>query len=92
MANGYLTICAFIISSIITYMFIRKKGIENFETKIFKYMLLINIVESLTTTSIVVNAITWNNLPLFKLLNKLDVILVVSWCSLLFYYIYSLNN
>lgn len=92
MANGYLTICAFIISSIITYMFIRKKGIENFETKIFKYMLLINIVESLTTTSIVVNAITWNNLLLFKLLNKLDVILVVSWCSLLFYYIYSLNN
>lgn len=92
MANGYLTICAVIISSIITYMFIRKKGIENFETKIFKYMLLINIVESLTTTSIVVNAITWNNLLLFKLLNKLDVILVVSWCSLLFYYIYSLNN
>lgn len=92
MANGYLTICAFIISSIITYMFIRKKGIENFETKIFKYMLLINIVESLTTTSIVVNAITWNNFLLFKLLNKLDVILVVSWCSLLFYYIYSLNN
>ena len=38
MANGYLTICAVIISSIITYMFIRKKGIENFETKIFKYM------------------------------------------------------
>ena len=92
MANGYLTICAFIISSIITYMFIRKKGVENFETKIFKYMLLINIVESLTTTSIVINAITWNNLLLFKLLNKLDVILVVSWCSLLFYYIYSLNN
>lgn len=92
MANGYLTICAFIISSIITYMFIRKKGIENFETKIFKYMLLINIVESLTTISIVVNAITWNNFLLFKLLNKLDVILVVSWCSLLFYYIYSLNN
>ncbi len=92
MSNGYLTICAFIISSIITYMFVRKKGIENFETKIFKFMLLINIVESLTTTSIVVNAITWNNLILFKLLNKLDVILVVSWCSLLFYYIYSLNN
>ena len=92
MANGYLTICAFIISSIITYMFIRKKGVENFETKIFKYMLLINIVESLTTTSIVINAITWNNLLLFKLLNKIDVILVVSWCSLLFYYIYSLNN
>lgn len=92
MANGYLTICAVIISSIITYMFIRKKGIENIETKIFKYMLIINIVESLTTTSIVINAITWNNLLLFKLLNKLDVILVVSWCSLLFYYIYSLNN
>lgn len=92
MANGYLTICAVIISSIITYMFIRKKGIENFETKIFKYMLIINIVESLTTTSIVINAITWNNLLLFKLLNKLDVILVVSWCSLLFYYIYSLNS
>ena len=67
MSNGYLTICAFIISSIITYMFVRKKGIENLETKIFKFMLLINIVESLTTTSIVVNAITWNNLILFKL-------------------------
>ena len=92
MANGYLTICAFIISSIITYMFIRKKGIQNLETKIFKYMLLINIVESLATTSIVVNAITWNNLLIFKLLNKLDVMLIISWCSLLFYYIYSINS
>ena len=92
MSNGYLTICAFIISSIITYMFIRKRRIENFETKIFKYMLFTNIFESLTTTFIVINAITWDSLFLFKILNRVDVILITTWCSLLFYYIYLLNN
>ncbi|MBE6151894.1 MAG: response regulator [Firmicutes bacterium] len=92
MSNGYLTSCALVISILITTMLLLKKGVNNIETKIFKKMLFLNILESLTTTLIVVVALTNNSILLFKLLNRIDVVLIISWCSLMFYYIYMISK
>ena len=92
MANGYLTSCAFIISIILSIIFFVKKGIPNKETKIFEKMLVVNILESLATTSIVIVALTNNSIFLFKILNRIDVILIILWCSLMFYYIYIIST
>ena len=92
MSNGYLTSCALVISILITSMLFLKKSVNNIETKIFKKMLFVNILESLSTTLIVVVALTSNSLILFKLLNRIDVILIISWCSLMFYYIYTISK
>ena len=92
MSNGYLTSCALVISILITSMLLLKKSVNNIETKIFKKMLFVNILESLSTTLIVVVALTSNSLVLFKLLNRIDIILIVSWCSLMFYYIYTISK
>ena len=92
MSNGYLTSCALVISILITSMLLLKKSVNNIETKIFKKMLFVNILESLSTTLIVVVALTSNSLVLFKLLNRIDIILIISWCSLLFYYIYTISK
>ena len=72
MANGYLTSCALVIAVLITMMFFIKKGVENIETKIFKRMLFCNIFESLSTTLIVVVALTIDSNFVFKLLNRID--------------------
>ena len=92
MSNGYLTSLAMVISIILTIIFFLKKSIKNVETKIFKRLLIINIFESLATTLIVVVALTINSVPIFKLLNRIDVALIVSWCSLMFYYIYVITT
>ena len=84
MSNGYLTSCALVISILITSMLLLKKSVNNIETKIFKKMLFVNILESLSTTLIVVVALTSNSLILFKMLNRIDIVLIISWCSLMF--------
>ena len=92
MSNGYLTSCALVIAVLITMMFFIKKGVKNIETKIFKRMLFCNIFESLSTTLIVVVALTIDSNFVFKLLNRIDVMWIIIWCSLMFYYIYTISG
>jgi len=73
-------------------MFALKKGVSNIETNTFKKMLCVNILESLTTTMIVLNAATINMMQLYKVLNRVDIILIISWCSLLLYYIFNVTH
>lgn len=88
MSNGYLTGCGLVISILIMFMLTLKKSIKNDETSIFKKMLLCNVLESMSTSLIVIVALTINTNFLFKILNRIDVMLIVTWCSLMFYYIY----
>ena len=55
-------------------------------------MFFVNILESLSTTFIVIVALTINSTFILKALNRIDVILIVVWCSLMFYYIYSITS
>lgn len=92
MNNGYLTGCALVVVLLISIMFALKRGIPNIETKIFKKMLLCNVLESICTTLIVVVALTINSTIILKILNRIDVVLIVTWCSLMFYYIYTIST
>ena len=92
MSNGYLTGCALVIAILITVMFFIKKSVENIETQIFKKMLICNILESLATTLIVIIALTINSNMVLEILNRIDVILIITWCSLMFYYIYNISK
>ena len=91
MSNGYIVGCAFVIALLITIMFFIKSNVSNIETAIFKKIILFNILESLFTSLIVIIALTINSTFILKLLNRIDVILIVIWCSLMFYYIYSIT-
>lgn len=92
MSNGYIVGCALVISILITIMFSIKSKVTNIETKIFKKMLFVNILESLMTNLIFIVAITIDSTFILKILNRIDVILIVIWCSLMFYYIYSITS
>lgn len=87
MSNGYLTSCALIISMIITIILFSKKSINNIETKLFKRMLILNVLEALSTTLIVVVALTSNSISTFKLLNRIDINIIIWWCSFFLLYI-----
>ena len=92
MSNGYIVGCALAISILITIMFFIKSKVANVETRIFKKMLFVNILESLTTTLIFIVAITIDSTFILKILNRIDVILIIVWCSFMFYYIYSITS
>lgn len=92
MGNGYLTGCALGIAVLLCIIFYAKGSVDNIETKIFKYMLLLNILESIVTTSIVAVALTINSTLLLTILNRIDVIILTLWCSFFFYYIYNVTN
>lgn len=92
MSNGFLTWCAFSIAILINIVFFSKERIKNNETEIFKYMLIANVFESLFTNLIVIIALTVNNIELLTLLNRLDVVAITTWCSLMFYYVYCISE
>lgn len=92
MSNGFLTGSALIVSLLITIMFFLKKSVKNIDTNIFKKMLICNIFESMTTTSIVIVALSTNDTNVLKLLNRIDVMLITTWTSLMFFYIYSISS
>lgn len=87
MSNGYLTSCAMIISVIIAIVLFSKKSINNIETKMYKKMIILNVFESLTTSLIVLVALTSNSILAFKLLNRIDVNIIIWWCSYFLLYI-----
>ncbi len=90
--NGYLTSVALIIGLLIAFMFSLKNKVSNIETRTFKKMLIINILEALTTTLIVIIATTINSTFILEILNRIDVILIIMWCSSMYYYIYSITS
>ena len=92
MGNGFLTWCALAIAILISVVFFSKKGVKNNETIIFKYMLITNIVESTLTNLIVLVAFTINSNEILILLNRFDVITIITWCSLMFFYIYNVSK
>lgn len=87
MSNGYLTTCALIISIIIAIVLFSKKTINNIETKMYKRMLILNVLESLSTSLIVFVALTSNSILAFKLLNRIDINIIIWWCSYFLLYI-----
>lgn len=92
MGNGFLTWCALAIAILISVVFFSEKGVKNNETIIFKYMLITNIIESTLTNLIVLVALTINSNEILILLNRFDVITIITWCSLMFFYIYNVSK
>ena len=90
MSNIYLPICAFLISFLITIVYFNKKRIKNLETKIYGYLLIINILESLVACTVLSLAIMYGTPSIILLLNRIDFILIITWCSFLFKYIHYL--
>ena len=86
MSNGYLTGCGLVISIIITLVLFIKKTVNNSETRLFKKMIVLNVLEALATTMIVVVALTSNSNKIFVLLNRIDVNVIIWWCTFFFVY------
>ena len=92
MSNIYLTSCGLVMSIIISIIFFSKERANNIETKTFGYMLILNIFECAITTTIVLVALFSKSIKLLSLLNRIDFIVIITWCSLMLYYIFTVSQ
>ncbi len=92
MGNGYLACSSLVMNILLVIVFFSKKRASNVETKIFKYMVLVVLLNSLTTTSIFFCIIFDLNMKLIEFLNRLDIINIITWCHFLLFYILSVSH
>lgn len=88
MSNIYFPICALLVSALICVIYFLKKKVNNVETKIYGYLLTVNICESFIAVVILILAIKYGTPDIIRFLNWIDFTLIILWVSLLFKYIH----
>lgn len=91
MSNLFFPIAGLLITIFIFIMFTIKNKVNNIETKIFKYLISINLYESLTLTLIIFLAYTIDSYQILYLLNKIDIALLLLFMWFLFLYVLSIK-
>ncbi len=92
MPNLYFPIAGLAINVFVLLNFFLKDKLNTHETKLFKYIIIINFLECLTAISIIYVAYISDATLLLQLLNKLDHIFILTWIWLLYLYILSLKE
>ncbi|MEG2378849.1 MAG: response regulator [Bacilli bacterium] len=88
MTNLYFPVASLMITLFLNIIFSTKKNVNNFETKIFKNLIVLNLFESLFSCTIIFLGYKHAPLGLLELLNRIDYICVLFWVWFLFVYIY----
>jgi len=95
MVNIYFPLCSLIINIIVSIMFFSKEKIKNKDTEIYGKLLKVGLIESIVMfiTNLLVALIFYkvDNLY-FEILNKLLYCIYIIWMSLMFTYIYEIQN
>lgn len=84
----YLPSASILISLFLIILFFSKKRVENKETKIFKYMIIIQLVESIIETLIYFICYKYNIVPILYFLNNFICSCYILWVWLLYRYLY----
>jgi hypothetical protein len=89
MDNLYFTLATHIVSIILLIIFFTKPKIDNVETKIFGYMLIVSLIESVLAGVIQILTYNFYSNPvliegILLLFNKIYYIFLLYWISLLF--------
>lgn len=90
MLNLILPVVSFLIAVLLNLIFFSRSRVDNPETRIFTFQLIVNLFESFLVSILIFSAYTIykdqvNNIVL--LINRLDYILILAWIWCLFIYI-----
>ena len=89
--NLSFPICAILIAILINILYFGKKRINNYETRIYGHLLVLNIVETIFALLGIVIVFLYPNFVINKLLVKIDYILILVWSTYLCYYVVYLS-
>ena len=91
MPNLYLPAVAAILSVIIIIIYYSKKSVKLFENKLYELMLWSILFDSLLVSSAFISSYTKFNELFILIVNKLDYVFLITWCSALFLYNFTIT-
>ena len=91
MPSLYLPATAAIISLILIIIYYQKKSVKLFENRLYEIMLFSILFDSILVGSAFLNAYTNYNELFILILNKIDYVFLITWCSALFLYNYTIT-
>ena len=90
LSNTFFPISSFAISLFVTILFFKRERVKNEETKIYSKLIIFNLIESFTYTSITLLVDCFFSEKvyfIFTILNKLLIAIYITWLTLLLYYL-----
>jgi len=87
----FFPLAALLVDILILIMFFSKKNVANKETKIYSYLLIVNMIECAFNVVGITYVIIGGNLTVFSILQKIDMIMIIMWACLMFFYVYNVS-
>lgn len=87
----FFPLAALLVDILILIMFFSKKNVANKETKIYSYLLIVNLIECAFNVVGITYVIIGGNLTVFSILQKIDMIMIIMWACLMFFYVYNVS-
>lgn len=92
MPNLYIPGCALILATLLITIFFSKKRAKNDETKIYTYLLISSLIDSLLLFIILlIGYVSPNSEAVIFLLNKIDFSMYILWIWLMFIYFFKIS-
>lgn len=92
MSSIFFPLAALLIDILIGFIFAIKKGKVNKETTIYSKLIVLNLVECLLDILGIIYIKTYGDIEVFSILQKIDMIMIVVWASLMFLYVYYISE
>ena len=89
MSAMYFPLAALMIDILLFIMFFSKKSVKNKETKIYSLMIIVNFIECLLDVVGITYIRHSGNINIFAMLQKVDILMIILYASLLFKYVYN---
>ena len=89
MSAMYFPLAALMIDILLFIMFFSKKSVKNKETKIYSLMIIVNFIECLLDLVGITYIRHSGNINIFAMLQKVDILMIILYASLLFKYVYN---
>ncbi|MBP3461411.1 MAG: response regulator [Bacilli bacterium] len=88
----FFPLAALLVDILIIIIFFSKKNISNKETKIYSYLLIVNFIECAFNVIGITYVILHGNLTVFSVLQKIDMVMIIMWACLMFFYVYNVSG
>ena len=85
----YLPMAALFISILVNILFFSKVNVKNIETKIFSYLLILNLIHCLYNCIVIILIKQFN--IVIPILHKIDILMIMYWVSGIFAYMVTLS-
>ena len=89
MSATFFPLAALFVDILILIMFFSKRSVENSETKVFSVLIIVNTIECIFDVVGIAYARNNGSLEIFSFLQKIDMVMIIIWASLLFVYVYN---